>query len=66
MVNQMEQTAAKGIVGTVAPLLGVLTSRQEEVLWILRVGSLVVGILVGILTLISLVRRLGRDLRDGD
>ena len=46
----------KGVIGTLAPCVGIITSCQEQVLWNLRVASLVVGILVGVLTVVSLVR----------
>jgi len=50
----------KGIVGTASPFLGVITSLQEQIEWHLRVASLVVGLLVGLLSLISLARKLWR------
>ena len=50
--------ALKGIVGTASPFLGILTSLQEQIEWHLRVLSLIVGLLVGLLTLISLARKL--------
>lgn len=53
--------AVKGIVGTVSPFLGVLTSFQEQIEWHLRVASLLVGLLVGLLSLISLIRKLRRS-----
>lgn len=52
--------AVKGIVGTVSPFLGVLTSFQEQIEWHLRVASLVVGLLVGLLSLVSIIRKLRR------
>ena len=48
------------IVGTVSPLLGVITSYQEQIEWHLRFASLLVGLLVGILSLIAMVRKLRR------
>jgi len=50
----------KGIVGTASPVLGVITSMQEQIEWHLRVSSLVVGLLVGILSLIGMWRKLTR------
>lgn len=47
----------RGIVGTVFPILGAVTSWQEHLEWGLRIASLVVGILVGLLTLWSLIRK---------
>ncbi len=37
-----------------------ITSFQEQIEWHLRVASLVVGLLVGLLSLISLARKLWR------
>ena len=50
----------KGIVGTVSPVLGVVTSFQEQIEWHLRIASLVVGLAVGILSLVAMVRKLRR------
>jgi hypothetical protein len=50
----------KAIVGTVSPLLGVITSYQEQIEWHLRAASLLVGLLVGILSLVAMVRKLRR------
>jgi hypothetical protein len=50
----------KAIVGTVSPVLGVITSYQEQIEWHLRILSLLVGLLVGILSLVSMVRKLRR------
>jgi hypothetical protein len=52
--------AGKAILGTVSPLLGLITSYQEQIEWHLRVASLLVGLLVGILSLVSMVRKLRR------
>lgn len=46
----------KGIGGTGATALGVLTSMQEQVEHVMRCVSLGIGTLVGILTAISIVR----------
>jgi hypothetical protein len=48
----------KGIVGTVSPVLGVITSLQEQIEWGLRVTSLLVGLLVGLISLVSMIRKL--------
>jgi hypothetical protein len=48
----------KAIVGIASPVVGVLTSMQEQVEWTLRVASLVVGLLVGILSLVSMARKI--------
>ncbi len=52
--------ALRGIVGTASPLLGVVTSMQEQIEWHLRVASLVVGLLVGLLSMVTMIRKLRR------
>ena len=51
---------SKAIIGTASPLLGVITSYQEQIEWHLRLASLLVGLIVGILSLVSMVRKLKR------
>jgi len=51
---------SKAILGMVSPLLGLVTSYQEQIEWHLRVSSLLVGLLVGIMSLVSMVRKLRR------
>ncbi|MCX6873397.1 MAG: hypothetical protein NTW21_06255 [Verrucomicrobia bacterium] len=52
------------IVGTASPVLGVITSYQEQIQeqieWHLRLASLLVGLAVGILSLVAMVRKLRR------
>jgi len=50
----------KAIVGIASPLLGVITSLQEQVEWTLRVSSLLVGLLVGIMSLVSMIQKMRR------
>lgn len=50
----------RGTIGTASPLLGVVTSLQEQVEWHLRVASLVVGLAVGVMTLAGLLRKMRR------
>jgi len=50
----------KAIIGTASPLLGVITSYQEQIEWHLRFASLLVGLMVGILSLVSMIRKLRR------
>ena len=50
----------KAIVGIASPVLGVITSFQEQIEWHLRVGSLVVGLVVGIMSLVSMARKMRR------
>lgn len=47
----------KAIVGIASPVLGVVTSLQEQVEWTLRVASLLVGLAVGIMSLMAMVRK---------
>ena len=48
----------KGLVGTASPLLGVVTSFQEQLEWYLRISSLMVGLAVGAMSLVSMVRKM--------
>jgi hypothetical protein len=49
---------SKAIVGIASPVLGVVTSFQEQIEWHLRVASLLVGLLVGLLSLVAMVRKM--------
>ena len=51
---------SKAFFGMASPLLGLITSYQEQIEWHLRVGSLLVGLAVGIVSLVSMVRKLRR------
>jgi hypothetical protein len=48
---------AHGVVGSVAPVLGLVTSLQEQMEWGLRITSLVIGIVVGLLSLLKLLKK---------
>ena len=48
----------KAIVGIASPLIGVITSLQEQVEWTLRVASLLVGLIVGIMSLVSMIKKM--------
>jgi hypothetical protein len=48
---------SKAIVGIASPVLGVITSYQEQIEWHLRVASLCVGLAVGIMSLVSMARK---------
>ena len=50
----------KAIVGIASPVLGVITSLQEQVEWTLRVASLLVGLVVGLMSLVSMARKMRR------
>ena len=51
---------SKAIVGIASPIVGVVTSMQEQIEWSLRVSSLVVGLLVGLMSLVGMIRKLRR------
>lgn len=50
----------KAVVGITTPILGVITSLQEQIEWGLRVASLVVGLLVGVMSLVSMWKKMRR------
>ena len=45
------------LIGMAAPVLGLVTSMQEQFEYWLRVGSLVVGIAVGVASLYRLLKK---------
>jgi len=51
---------SKAILGMTSPLLGLVTSYQEQIEWHLRAASLLVGLLVGIMSLVSMVKKMRR------
>jgi hypothetical protein len=50
----------KAFVGIASPMVGVITCYQEQLEWHLRVALLGVGLLVGIMSLVSMVKKLRR------
>jgi len=46
------------MIGTLAPILGVITSLQEQIEYGLRISGLVVGLVVGLLSLWQILRKL--------
>jgi len=48
---------SKAIVGIASPVMGVVTSFQEQIEWHLRVASLCVGLAVGVMSLVAMVRK---------
>ena len=48
----------KAVVGITTPILGVITSLQEQIEWGLRIASLIIGLAVGILSLISMAKKM--------
>lgn len=59
-VMDQEPTAflARGAVGMSATILGVLTSFQEHLEWAVRISASLVGLAIGVLTLVSMVKKL--------
>ena len=51
---------AKAVVGVASPTVGFITALEEQVEWHLRVASLLVGIAVGILSLVAIARKMRR------
>jgi len=51
---------SKSIVGIASPVVGVITSLQEQIEWSLRVASLCVGLAVGVMSLVSMFKKLRR------
>ena len=51
---------SKVIVGIASPVVGVLTSFQEQIEWHLRISSLVVGLAVCVMSLVAMVKKLRR------
>jgi hypothetical protein len=45
-------------VGIASPVLGVITSFQEQIEWTLRVASLIVGLMVGAMSLIAMLKKI--------
>ena len=58
MTAEQGRDLLHGVAGTVAPALGVITSFQEQLEWGLRMTSLTIGIIVGLLSLFKLIRKL--------
>ena len=50
----------KAIVGIASPVIGVITSLQEQIEWTLRMASLLVGLAVGIMSLIAMIKKMQR------
>jgi hypothetical protein len=45
-------------VGIASPVVGLITSFQEQIEWSLRVASLIVGLMVGVMSLISMIKKM--------
>jgi hypothetical protein len=57
MTTEQGRDILHGVAGTVAPALGVVTSFQEQLEWGLRMTSLTIGIVVGLLSLFRLLKK---------
>ena len=58
MTAEQGRDILHGVAGTVAPALGVVTSFQEQLEWGLRMTSLTIGIVVGLISLYRLLKKL--------
>jgi hypothetical protein len=56
LLNHHGCELVKGGVGILASLAGVLTSLQENIEYAMRLSSLAIGMVVGILTAVSIVK----------
>lgn len=54
----MNRELFHSMIGTLAPILGVITSLQEQIEYGLRISGLVVGLVVGLLSLWQILRKL--------
>lgn len=52
----MKDDLAKGFIGTASPIIGVITSFQEQLEFYLRIAGLVLGLAVAAATFASIVR----------
>jgi hypothetical protein len=57
MISDHGRDLLHGAVGTITPALGVITSMQEQIEWGMRITSLVIGIIVGLLSLRKLLKK---------
>ncbi len=48
----------KAIVGIASPVIGVITSLQQQIEWTLRVASLLVGLIVGVMSIVGMVKKM--------
>jgi len=44
-------------IGTITPMLGVLTSLQENIEYSLRISGLIVGLIVGLVSLYRILKK---------
>ena len=53
------------LIGLTASMVAVVTSFQQEIEWWLRISTSVVGLLIGVLSLITMIKKL-RDRGKGE
>ena len=58
ITSQMNRELFQSVVGTFAPILGVITSMQEQIEYGLRISGLVVGLVAGLLSLWQILKKL--------
>jgi dipeptide/tripeptide permease len=46
------------LIGMTASMIAVITSFQQEIEWWLRISTSVVGLLIGVLSLITMIKKL--------
>jgi hypothetical protein len=56
--SQMNRELFHSVVGTFAPILGVITSLQEQIEYGLRISGLAVGLVAGLLSLWQILKKL--------
>ncbi len=54
----MNRELFHSVVGTFAPILGVITSLQEQIEYGLRISGLAVGLVAGLLSLWQILKKL--------
>jgi hypothetical protein len=57
MITDHARDTIHGIIGSAAPVLGLVTSLQDQIEWGLRITSLAIGIIVGLLSLAKLLKK---------
>jgi len=56
-MNDHFKNVMHGVFGTIMPTIGLVTSMQEQLEYGLRITSLIIGILVGILSLTKIIKK---------
>jgi hypothetical protein len=56
-MSDVKELAFRAFVGVSFPIMGAVTSWQEHFEWGLRVASLLVGLAVGIISLVAIIRK---------